>query len=100
MGNWQHFLVGVTVLFAAATAAAADVTELTLKAEGMTPTGCSGPPAVQMTVQGFPGVHRADASLERGEVTIVYEADQLDLEKLIDTVERMCLVTLTRPRAR
>jgi len=99
MGNWQRLLLGLAVLFAAATAAA-DVTELTLKAEGMAPTGCSGPPAVQMTIKGFPGVHRADASLERGEVTIVYEADQLDLEKLIGMVERMCLVKLTRPQAR
>jgi len=99
MGDWQRLLAGATILFAAATAAA-DVAELALKAEGMTPTGCSSPSAVQMTIKGFPGVHRADASLERGEVTIEHEAGRLDLEKLIEIVERMCLVKLTRPPAR
>jgi len=99
MGSWRRLWVGFMILFAAATAAA-DVTELTLKAEGMTPTGCSSPPAVQMTIKGFPGVRQADASLEHGEVTIVYEAGQFDLEKLVEMVERMCLVKLTRPQAR
>ena len=99
MGYWQRLLVGFAILFAATTAAA-DVTELTLKVEGMTPTGCSSPPAVQMTIKGFPGIRGADVSLERGEVAIEHEAGQLDLEQLIMLVERMCPVRITRPPAR
>jgi len=53
-----------------------------------------------MTIKGFPGVRGAEVSLERGEVTIEYEAGQLNLEQLIEIVERMCLVKLTRPPAR
>lgn len=86
--------------FVLATAAAADVARLTLKIEGMTPTGCSSPPAIRGTMQSFPGVRGADVSLERGEATLEYEPGQLDLEKLITTVERMCLVKITRPPAR
>ena len=48
-------------------------------------------------MRGFPGVRGAEVSLERGEATVEYEPGQLDLEKLISTVERMCLVKITRP---
>ena len=37
---------------------------------------------------------------ERGEVTVEYEPGQLELEKLIATVERACQVRITRPPAR
>lgn len=98
MRHWQSLLLGIAILMVAAMTAA-DVSRLTLKAEGMTPTGCRSPPAVQMTIKGFPGVHGADMSLERGEVTLEYEAGQLELEKLIVLVERMCLVKISRPPA-
>jgi len=86
MSYWRSLLLGV-VIFTVATPGAADVTKLTLKVEGMTPTGCSSPPAIRGTMKGFPGVRGADVSLERGEVTVEFDAGQLDLEKLIATVE-------------
>lgn len=95
----QVLFVGVAV-FVVVTAAAADVTRLALKIEGMTSTGCSSPPAIRGTMQSFPGVRGADVSMERGEATLEYEPGQLDLEKLITTVERMCLVKITGPPAR
>jgi len=44
-----------------------------------------------------PGVREAEVSLEQAEATVEFEPGQLDLEKLIATVERMCLVKITRP---
>jgi len=99
MRYWRGLLVGAVVTAVAATAAA-DVGKLTLKIDGMAPTGCSSPPAIRGTMKGFPGVREAEVSLERGEATVEFEAGQLDLEKLITTVERMCLVKINRPAAR
>jgi copper chaperone CopZ len=99
MNFWQGLLISV-LAFAVATAAAADVSRLTLKVEGMTQTGCSSPPAIRGTTMNFPGVRDANVSLERGEMTVEYEPGQLELEKLIATVERACQVRITRPPAR
>ena len=97
MNYWQSLVFGVAAVMVTA---AADVTKLTLKVEGMTPTGCSSPPAIRGTTMNFPGVRDAHVSLELGEMTLEYEADQLDLEKLISRVERACQVRITRPPAR
>jgi len=96
MSSWQGLVLAV-VVFMASAAVTAEVTKVTLKVEGMTQTGCSSPPAIRGTMKGFPGVRSAEVSLERGEATVEYEPGQLDLEKLIVTVERMCLVKITRP---
>jgi len=96
MSSWQGLVLAV-VVFMASAAAAAEVTKVTLKVAGITQTGCSSPPAIRGTMRGFPGVRGAEVSLERGEATVEYEPGQLDLEKLISTVERMCLVKITRP---
>lgn len=55
------------VVFMASAAAAEEVTKLTLKVEGMTQTGCSGPPAIRGTMKSFQGVRDAVVSLERAE---------------------------------
>jgi len=99
MNSWRGLLIGVAA-FAVASTAAADMTKLTLRVEGMTQTGCSSPPAIRGTTMSFPGVRDANVSLERGEMTLEYEAGQLDLEKLLSTVERACQVRITRPPVR
>lgn len=48
----------------------------------------------------LPGVRGAHVSLERGEMTLEHEATQVDLERLLSTVEKMCRVKITRPPAR
>lgn len=98
MSYWQNLLVGLGA-FVVVTAAAADVTKLTLSVEGMTQTGCSSPRAIERTATKFPGVRDADV-IERGQITLEYEADHVELEGLLATVEKMCQVKITRPPAR
>jgi len=93
MNSWYGLVIGA-VAFAVATIATADVTRLTLKVEGMTPTGCSSPPAIRGTMNSFPGVRKAEVSLELGQATVEFEPGHLDLEKLITTVERACQVKI------
>lgn len=98
MRHLRALLLGVTVVVLLATGAGAEaVAKLTLKIEGMTPTGCSSPSAIRGTTMNFPGVRDATVSLELGEITLEYESGQLDLETLIPKVERACKVRITRP---
>lgn len=96
----QSLVVMVMGAFMVVTPAAADTNTVTLKVDGMTQTGCSSPPAIRGTATNFPGVRGARVSLERGEMILEYEASQVELERLISTVEKMCQVKVTRPPAR
>jgi len=99
MRGWQGLAVGGAIVMLV-TVARAEIVNVTLKVDGMTTTGCSSPLAIQGTTTRLPGVRGASVSLERGEMTVEYERDECDLEKLISTVERMCLVRITRPSSR
>ncbi len=81
MSYWQGLLTGAAALAAVAAFTlratdAAEVASLTLKVEGMTPTGCSSPPAIRGTMKSVPGVRSADVRSERGEVTVEYDPGQ------------------------
>jgi len=72
---------------------------VTLKIEGLTPTGCSSAGAVRGTIERTEGVARADVSLERGEAVVELDPAKVDVNQLMATVERYCLVKVTRPAA-
>lgn len=90
----------VTVILAVSTATSVAGETLTLTVEGLTQSGCSSPPAVQGTAKRFAEVREARVSLVRGELTLEYGGDRVKLEEVLSTVERMCQVKITRPRAR
>ena len=98
MGYWRGLSAGVAV-FVAATAAAADVSKVTLKIDGITPTGCSSPAAVRGTMKSVDGVTQAEVSLERGEAVVEFDPAKVDLTQLMAKVERYCQVKITRPPA-
>lgn len=98
MSDWRSLSAAVAV-FVAATAAAADVTKVTLKIEGMTPTGCSSPAAVRATMKSVDGVTQAEVSLERGEAVVEFDPAKVDLIQFAAKVERYCQVKVTRPQA-
>ncbi len=70
---------------------------VTLKIEGMTASGCSSPASVKATMERTEGVARADVSAERGEAVVELDPARVDLAQLMVTVERYCLVKVTRP---
>jgi len=80
--------------------AAAARDQVTLKIEGLTATGCSSPAAVQGTILRAEGVTRAEVSAERGEAVVEFDPARVDLTELVASVERFCLVRITRPAVR
>lgn len=98
MGYWRSLSAGVAV-FVAATSAAADVSTVTLKIDGMSPAGCSSPAAVRGTMKSVDGVTQAEVSLERGEAVVEFDPAKVDLTQLVAKVERYCQVKVTRPPA-
>lgn len=72
---------------------------ITLKIEGLTPSGCSSPAAVRGTMKNMEGVAAAQVSLERGEAVVEFDPAKLDLAQLAIRVERYCQVKVTRPSA-
>lgn len=62
----------------------ANRTELTLKVEGMTCTGCEG--AVTRRVGELPGVESVDASHTAGETTVVFDRTKTDKETITRTI--------------
>lgn len=79
--------------------AAAARERVTLKVDGLTPTGCSSPAAVQGTILRADGVSAAEVSAERGEAVVEFDPARVDLTELVARVERFCLVRITRPAA-
>lgn len=65
---------------------------VTLKLEGLTPSGCSSPAAVRGTMTSIEGVAAAEVSLERGEAVIEVDRAKVDLAQLAAKVERYCSV--------
>jgi len=88
----------LVVLWSADQVAAAP-DRVTLKIEGLTPTGCSSPAAVRGTMKSTDGVSDAEVSLERGEAVLEFDPAKVDLAKLTGKVERFCQVKITRPPA-
>lgn len=92
-------LIVVATVFGTLGNVAAAPERVTLKIEGLTPTGCSSPPAVKGTIESTEGVVRADVSRERGEAVVEFDSAKADLTQLMAKVERYCLVKVTRPAA-
>lgn len=90
----------VLALLGPAGAVAAEADRVTVKAEGLKPSGCSSPQAVEGTLAMIPGVRRAEVSREKGEALIEFEPGKVDWDALVATVERACQVKLIRPAAR
>jgi len=88
----------LVILWSAGQVAAAP-DRVTLKIEGLTPTGCSSPAAVRGTMKSTDGVSDAEVSLERGEAVLEFDPAKVDLAQLTGKVERFCQVKITRPPA-
>lgn len=90
----------VLALLGPAGVLAAEADRVTLKAEGLKPSGCSSPRPVQVTLARIPGVQRAEVSREKGEALIEFEPGKVDWDALVAKVELFCQVKLVRPAGR